>query len=47
MRLTKMAFLLVLVGVAIGLLLARFVLPNLGPLSGLDDSALAKPVTFT
>jgi TctA family transporter len=46
-KLTKTALLLILVGVAVGFLVARFGLPGFGPVSGIDDSALTRPVRYT
>jgi TctA family transporter len=47
MKLTRTVVILILIGVAIGFLIARFALPGFGPISGLDDSALTRPVRYT
>jgi len=47
LKITKTVVLLILIGVAIGLLVARFGIPGLGPLSGVDTSAYDKPVHYT
>ncbi len=44
---TRNALILIAVGVALGLLVARYGLPGIGPLSGIDDSALTRPVSYT
>lgn len=44
---TRNALILIAIGVALGLLLARFVLPNLGPLSGQDTSGITGKVSYT
>ena len=47
MKFSTTTLALIGIGVAIGLLLARFVLPNFSVSSGLDDSALTRPVHYT
>lgn len=46
MRLTRSAFVLLAIGVAVGLLIARFLLPSFG-LATVNDSELTKPVAYT
>lgn len=47
MRLNTTTLALIGIGVAVGLLLARFVLPQFGLVSGVDDSSLTRPVGYT